>query len=186
MEKKSVKFNIVQNRFFANHYNVAKKWLNDNLIGKILFFEYRYILNDQKESWYWNPRAGGGCWINIGWHFAFILEWFFGTPIDIKVNKIKSSKRAWEYETDDTVFVTCSYYDFNGNAYMSVVDSFTEDSFKIVGSNGTISISKDGAILMDNYGNIKEKESAENLLSYMHQARDIFKPDVSKKLFEYN
>jgi len=186
MKGKSVKFNIAQNRFFANHYNTAKKWLDDGLIGNILFFEYRYILNDQKESWYWDPKAGGGCWINVGWHFAFMIEWFFGTPIDIKVNKIKCSKRAWKYETDDTVFATCSYNGFVGNACMSVVDSSTEDSFKIVGSNGTIIILKDKAILMDNYGDIKEKVKAENLLSYMRQAKDILNVDISKKLFEYN
>lgn len=183
---KLVKLNIVQNRFFTNHYNAAKKWLDDGLVGKILFFEYRYILNDKKESWYWDHEAGGGCWINIGWHFAFIIEWFFGTPLNLKVEKIKSSKRAWEYNTDDTVFAICSYDDFTGRAYMSVVDSFTEDSFKIVGSNGTIHISKDNAILIDNYGNTKEKEKAENLLSYMYQAVDIFKPDVSEKLLDFN
>lgn len=186
LNSKKVQFNIVQNRFFANHYNIAKKWMNDGLIGKILFFEYRYVLNDQKESWYWDPKAGGGCWINIGWHFAFMLEWFFGTPVSINVNKIQSSKRAWEYQTDDTVFVTCAYEGFTGRAYMSVVDSLTEDSFKIVGSNGTITISKDCAILMDNYGNKKEKEKAENLLSYVYQAKDIFKRDVQDKLLDYN
>ncbi len=186
LNTKKIPFNIVQNRFFANHYNVAKKWMDDGLIGKILFFEYRYVLNDQKESWYWDPKAGGGCWVNIGWHFAFILEWFFGTPASINVNKIQSSKRAWEYQTDDTVFVTCTYEYFTGRAYMSVVDSLTEDSFKIVDSNGTINISKDSAILMDNYGNKKEKEKAENLLSYVYQAKNIFKEDTQAKLLDYN
>ena len=186
LNNKEIKFNVVQNRFFANHYNVAKKWMDNDLIGKILFFEYRYVLNDQKESWYWDPKSGGGCWLNIGWHFAFILEWFFGTPQNIYVNKIKSSKRAWEYQTDDTVFVTCSYENFTGRAYMSVVDSFTEDSFRIVGSNGSISISKDNAILTDNYGNKREKEKAENLLSYVYQAKDIFKKDVQDKLLDCN
>lgn len=151
-----------------------------------MFFEYRYILNDQKESWYWNPKAGGGCWVNIGWHFAFVLEWFFGTPLNIKVDKIKSSKRAWKYETDDTVFVNCSYDDFSGRAYMSVVDSFQEDSFKIVGTNGTIIILKDDAKLIDNYGNVKEKEKSENLLSYVYQIKDMFNKNTNKQLLEYN
>lgn len=132
------------------------------------------------------PSQGGGCWLNIGWHFAFILEWFFGTPQNISVNKIKSRKRAWEYQTDDTVFAICAYKNFTGRAFMSVVDSLAEDSFKIVGSNGTIIITKDNAILMDNYGNKKEKEKAENLLSYVYQAKNIFKKDVQDKLLDYN
>lgn len=60
LDNKEIKFNVVQNRFFANHYNVAKKWMDNDLMGKILFFEYRYVLNDQKESWYWDPKSGGG------------------------------------------------------------------------------------------------------------------------------
>ncbi len=186
LSSKKVLFTVVQNRFFANHYNVAKKWLESNLVGDILFFEYRYVLNDKKESWYWDPKSGGGCWINIGWHFAFIIEWFFGNPVEINVNKIKSSKRAWEYQTDDTVFVTCSYDGFVGRAYMSVVDSLTEDSFKIVGSLGTIIISKDDAVLIDNYGNKKDKEKAENLLSYMYQAKEVLNKDVRENLMDLN
>ncbi len=186
LKNKEVKFNIVQNRFFANHYIAAKKWLGGEQIGEILFFEYRYVLNDQKESWYWDPKSGGGCWLNIGWHFAFILEWFFGSPKDIKVNKLQSSKRAFQYQTDDTVFVVCSYENFSGRAYMSVVDSLSEDSFKIVGSLGTILISKDNSILMDNYGNKKEKEKAENLLSYVYQSKNIFDKNISDKLLEIN
>lgn len=76
-KEKNLNFNIAQNRYFANHYFSAKKWLDDGLIGKILFFEYRYTLNDKKESWYWDLQAGGGCWLNVGWHFAFIIDWFF-------------------------------------------------------------------------------------------------------------
>lgn len=186
LNSKEVKFNIVQNRFFANHYNVAKNWIDSDLIGKILFFEYRYILNDQKESWYWDIKAGGGCWLNIGWHFAFIILWFFGIPHTIQVNKVKSRKRAFEYQTDDTVFVTCAYENFTGRAFMSVVDSLTEDSFKIVGSNGTVIITKDSAVLMDNYGNKKEKEKAENLLSYVYQDKNIFNKDIQDKLLDYN
>ena len=107
-------------------------------------------------------------------------------PQNIKVDKVKSRKRAFEYQTDDTVFVTCTYEDFTGRALMSVVDSLTEDSFKIVGSNGTIIITKDNAILMDNYGNKKEKEKAENLLSYVYQAKNIFKKDIQDKLLDCN
>lgn len=183
---KSINFNIVQNRYFANHYILAKKWLEYGLIGKILFFEYRYTLNDKKESWYWNLESGGGCWLNIGWHFAFLLSWFFGLPKDIKVNKIKSSKRAWDYGTDDTVFVSCNYNNFTGNAYLSVVDSFSEDIFKIVGDIGTLCISKNDSILFDNNGNVVLKEKAENLLSYIHQIKDIFKDGISDDLLKHN
>ncbi len=186
LNSKKVKFNISQNRFFANHYIIAKKWLDQKKIGKILFFEYRYVLNDQKESWYWNPKAGGGCWINIGWHFAFLLEWFFGTPKNINVNKLQSSKRAFQYQTDDTVFVTCSYTNFAGKAYMSVVDSLSEDSLKIVGSLGAILISKNNSLLMDNYGNEKEKEKAENLLSYVYQTKNIFSKNIHNNLLKIN
>lgn len=115
-----------------------------------------------------------------------LLIGFFGFPKDVKVNKIKSSKRAWDYGTDDTVFVNCDYGNFTGNAYLSVVDSLSEDMFKIVGDLGTICISKDNSILIDNNGDVILKEKAENLLSYVYQIKDIFKNDVSEKLFFHN
>jgi predicted dehydrogenase len=65
---KNLSLNISQHRYFTNHYVLAKEWLSQNLIGNILFFEYRYTLNDQKESWYWDLKSGGGCWLNVGWH----------------------------------------------------------------------------------------------------------------------
>jgi predicted dehydrogenase len=186
MDRKKIKFNVVQNRFFSNHYITAKKWFEDGLVGDTLFFDYRYTLNDRKESWYWDKKSGGGCWLNVGWHFAFIVEWFFGTPQKTKVKKIKSSKQAFEYDTDDTVFVECMYGGFTGTAYMSVADSFKEDSFKIVGSNGTIHVSKENAVFIDNDGNVKFKEKAEGLLSYMTQIKYIFNDSIHDVLLEYN
>lgn len=186
IKQKQIKFNIVQNRFFANHYVKAKEWLDKQKIGEVLFFEYRYVLNDKKESWYWDLNLGGGCWLNVGWHFAFLIEWFFGTPNNIEVRKLQSSKRAFEYNTDDIVFVDCSYKSFEGKAYMSVVDSFMEDSFKIVGSLGSIHITKDQAILLDNGGEGMEKEKAEMLLSYMKQYKGSFLKGIGQELFDIN
>ncbi len=185
-QKNSVRFNIAQQRFFADQYRTAKKWLDDGLIGDILFFEYRHILNDQKESWYWEESAGGGCWLNVGWHFAFLMEWFFGTPDHLEVEKMSSSKRAFEYKTDDTVFITCNYKTFSGRAYLSVVDSFREDSFRITGSLGVINMSRDCAHLFDNYGNVKEKEKGNELLSYMYQSTGVVQRDLYDSLFTYN
>jgi predicted dehydrogenase len=184
--KKSWRFNVAQTRFFANHYLSAKKWLDSHFIGDILYFDYRYTLDDQRESWYWESNRGGGCWLNVGWHLVFLLEWFFGSPQKAIVNKIKSCKRAWAYDTDDTVFATFNYPNFIGTAYLSVLDSFSEDSFKIVGSNGTIYISKYFASIVDNFGEISFKEKAENAASYFNLVTNIFQKENHRQLLQLN
>jgi hypothetical protein len=128
----------------------------------------------------------GGCWLNVGWHFAFIIDWFFGAPKSIKINKLQSSKRAWDYGTDDTVFVDCEYNNFHGSGYLSVVDSSSEDVFKIVGGSGTINIYKNHSELIDNNGNILFKEKAENLLGYIYQIKNIPIKEVALKLSLHN
>jgi hypothetical protein len=69
---------------------------------------------------------------------------------------------------------------------LSVVDSSSEDVFKIVGGSGTINIYKNHSELIDNNGNILFKEKAENLLGYIYQIKNIPIKEVALKLSLHN
>lgn len=132
-QEKNIKIHTAQQRFFTKSYIYAKKCINDGLLGNLLFFDYQYSLNDKKESWYWDQEAGGGCWLNVGWHMIFVIVWFFGKPDIISVNKIKTQKRSWEYETDDTVMFSCNYNNgLEGKGFVSVTDTAKEKKSRLL------------------------------------------------------
>lgn len=150
-QKSNLKIYTAQQRFFTKGFICAKKWIEEDILGKLLFFNYSYSLNDKTESWYWDCKAGGGCWLNIGWHMIFTIIWFFGKPDVINVDKIKTQKRSWKHETDDTSMFSCSYNNgLVGKGFVSVTDTSKEKMIKIVGSNGYIVIKKNKAILYNN------------------------------------
>lgn len=150
-QKRNIKIHTAQQRFFSKSYIYAKKCINDGLLGKLLFFDYQYSLNDKKESWYWDQEAGGGCWLNVGWHMIFVISWFFGKPDVVNVNKIKTQRRSWEYETDDTVMFSCGYKNgFVGKGFVSVTDIAKEKRIKIAGDKGYLIIINNRVSLYNN------------------------------------
>ncbi|MFA7170659.1 MAG: Gfo/Idh/MocA family oxidoreductase [Candidatus Paceibacterota bacterium] len=173
--KNNLKIYTAQQRFFTNAYIQAKKWIDEGIIGDPLFFEYQYGLNDQKESWYWNVNAGGGCWLNTGWHMIFVIVWFFGKPEGVNVSKIKTRKRSWEYDTDDTAMFSCRYdKGLVGKGFVSVTDVAKEKRIKIAGSKGYIVIIKNKAVLYNNNDEImKEIEDELDVEIYKRQIMDF-------------
>ncbi|MFA5755118.1 MAG: Gfo/Idh/MocA family oxidoreductase [Candidatus Paceibacterota bacterium] len=176
-EGRKIMIRTAQQRFFTKAYIFAKKCIDSGLIGKPLFFEYQYSLNDERESWYWDKKAGGGCWINVGWHMIFIIIWFFGNPDIINVSKIRADKRCWKYDTDDSVMFSCKYNSgLVGNGFISVADTFKEKKFKIVGDKGYLIIIKNKLTLYNNEDEIiKEIEGEEESEIYKKQILDILK-----------
>ncbi|MDD3032848.1 MAG: Gfo/Idh/MocA family oxidoreductase [Candidatus Pacebacteria bacterium] len=176
-EEKKIIIRTAQQRFFTKAYIFAKKCIDSGLIGKPLFFEYQYSLNDERESWYWNKGAGGGCWLNVGWHMIFVIIWFFGNPDIVNVSKIRADKRCWKYDTDDSVMFSCKYDSgLVGNGFISVADTFKEKSFKIVGDKGYLIIIKNKLTLYNNEDEIiKEIEDEGESEIYKRQILDILK-----------
>jgi predicted dehydrogenase len=163
---------VAQQRFFNPSYIFAKNYMH--LIGNIKYFDYQYTLNDTIESWYWDNTRGGGCMLNVGWHFAFVMLWFLGEPTKFDVHKIRTNRKSFKYDTDDTVFIDVEYQDFFGKAYLSVADSSKRDSFRVIGDKGTMEVNKTGCVIFDTDGNVSKKEDGNELLSYMSQLCNAF------------
>lgn len=181
-QKRNIRIYTAQQRFFSKSYIYAKKCIDDELLGQPLFFDYQYSLNDKKESWYWDKESGGGCWLNVGWHMIFVIAWFFGKPDTINVDKIKTQRRSWEYETDDTVIFSCSYRNgFVGKGFVSVIDIAKEKRIKIVGDKGYLIITNNKAALYNNndeiIDEIKDEKDVEiykrQIMSFLSEKEGI-------------
>jgi predicted dehydrogenase len=163
--------NVAQQRFFNEAYIFAKRHLN--LIGELKYFDYQYTLNDNRESWYWDKNSGGGCYINIGWHFIFLAIWFFGNPEKINVTKLITDRKNFSYNTDDTTFVDMYYKNFFGKVYMSVAETNKKDLLRIVGTMGTIEVNKNRCVILSTNGEIIKEKEGDEMIAYMKQIWSI-------------
>jgi len=119
--------------------------------------------------------------LNVGWHLVFLLIWFFGEPKSMSTNKVKTDRKSFEYNTDDTVFIDLEYESFFGKAYMSVADSSKRDIFRIIGDKGTMEVNKKKCVVFDVNGDIIAKEDGNELLSYMTQLSSVLSDDFSRR-----
>lgn len=138
-----------QQRFFFPLFLKAKNIIPS--LGKILSFSYRFTLNDATKSWRWDlAKAGGGSWLNMGWHAVSVIEWLIGN-IDIidlvwKVN----GKREWNYKTDHSSFAKVIVGNaIAGSIFLSCAYSKKEETFKVVFSNGILYLSRDSLRILE-------------------------------------
>lgn len=92
-----------QQRLFDTTWYTFKNSLK--LAGKVSSFQYHFSVDDRQESWYWQQqRAGGGVWLNMGWHLVEMTEWLFGEISQIQLACNVGGKREWKYQTEHSAF----------------------------------------------------------------------------------
>lgn len=98
------------------------------LMGKPLSFSYQFVVNDKVESWYWNRHlAGGGVWLNMGWHALQVLQWLWGDFRKVELVSNIGGARPWHYDTDHTTFARITMSSgLRGVVFVSCVHSPTE------------------------------------------------------------
>lgn len=103
MEKSKGAVIVCQQRFYKQCWLELQSVLP--LMGKPVSFSYQFVVNDQNESWYWDAKiAGGGVWLNMGWHALQVLQWLWGDFAQIEVTSNSGGARPWQYDTDHTAF----------------------------------------------------------------------------------
>jgi predicted dehydrogenase len=146
-------------------------------VGEILLFDYDFVLQDPGESkskWYWDGTAGGGCWYGLGWHACFLIAWYLGLPDQIRVQMIRSNRRNWPYQTDDTTVFECSYKDGPlVRGFTSVVGVEKREQLFIQGTKGTIQVDRAGAVLFDAKGTVVKKLDNTAMNPYVKQLEGI-------------
>lgn len=100
-------------------------------------FNYTFTINDTIESWYWNKKiAGGGSWLNMGWHAVSMIQWLIGSTDLVTLNLEIGGKRPWVYNTDHTAQASILINKINtGSIFVSCIES-KKETLKIIANNG--------------------------------------------------
>lgn len=113
-------------------------------LGQIKRFSYHFSLEDFSHSWYWDiTKAGGGVWLNMGWHALIMIDWLLGGIVSVRLSSNSGGKRPWQYNTDHTAFARVKLtHEGEGSLFVSCVQP-KQESLKIEGSKGKIYLQRD-------------------------------------------
>ena len=111
----------MQQREYQSLFIKAKQVIKS--LGIPINLYYQISVDDHKKSWYWDiEKAGGGSWLNIGWHSIAILQWLLGKVSDINLVSNANGKRAWSYLTDHSSLATLIFNKkYSGVVFVSCV-----------------------------------------------------------------
>lgn len=132
----------MQQRFFSPLFLKAKEIIST--LGKIVNFSYRFTLNDTAKSWYWDiDKAGGGSWLNMGWHAISAVQWLFGDIKAVELSWKVNGKREWDYKTDHSSFAKVFLKrNVVGSIFVSCVYPKKEETLKVVFSDGILYLNR--------------------------------------------
>lgn len=166
-----------QQRFYSPLFLRAKEIIPS--LGKIINFSYRFTLNDTVKSWRWDlAKAGGGSWLNMGWHAISITEWLIGDIEAIQLDWKISNRRPWKYKTDHSSFAKIITGNATGSVFLSCAYPRKEESLKIVFPNYTLYLSRSGLKVF----NKKSKKIQQNDFKSLNE-RDMYTLQL-RKLFQ--
>lgn len=134
---------LVQQRAYHKLFLKLKRILL--VAGDIRSYDYKFVLNDNAKTWRKNAKiAGGGVWLNMGWHACFLLNWYVGKPkkISLIFNK---EKKYWPYDTE---YSATAYFKLaNPNIKIKVVVDCTtrkkEEKLEIITDKFSIELKRD-------------------------------------------
>ncbi len=129
-----------QQRYYSPLFLQVKKVLP--MLGKIQSFSYQITLDDVLPSWYWHAGAGGGCWLNLGWHAVAMIEWLLGPVSQVELTTNSGGKRTWQYSTDHTAYA--KLHIGSGVTGTVLVSSIypKKEVLKIYGSSGFLVVNR--------------------------------------------
>jgi len=130
-------------------------------IGKPFFIKGQYTLciDSPENGWRGDKkRAGGGCIIDMGYHLIDLLIWYFGLPDLIHAEYKCLAKPDSFYDAEDTATITFRYSEQGiiGTLMLSRSTPPKSEFFKLIGSKGTVNISRGNIIRTDKFGKILE------------------------------
>ncbi|WP_050385850.1 Gfo/Idh/MocA family protein [Bradyrhizobium pachyrhizi] len=135
-------------------------------IGNIHSVEGRYTLNIARLDEGWRSKraiAGGGAALDMGYHTVDLLVWYFGLPTRVAGKLGTSAREGQKYDVEDTAMVLFNYdkgrkmtTPIIGNLVMSRAFPAKDEQLMILGSRGSIGISRGKITRMDQTGAVVE------------------------------
>ncbi len=144
-EKTGVPIYTVSKRRFYDSYLMGKRHLKD--LGSLYRYTARHFLRWGKLHLGWRSslaEAGGGIFMDLGYHMVDMTRNFFGMPQKVCMLKSKKELPGYHYEVEDSASLLSSYpRGLQGLFEASCFSGFKEESLEIVGSDGYLRIEKE-------------------------------------------
>jgi predicted dehydrogenase len=130
-----------QQRFFKEEWLQLKALVTASK-EKVVDFNFTFCVNDKQNSWYWDvTTAGGGVWLNMGWHSIQMIAWMLGDVKKVTFTSNSGGKRSWAYQTEHSVLATVTLQSgIVGTLFVSCVHP-QQDSVRIKTKQTVISLS---------------------------------------------
>jgi predicted dehydrogenase len=163
-----------QQRFYQPLFQLLKNTLP--MIGQLQRFSYVFTVNDLQKSWYWERAlAGGGSWLNMGWHTLAVLDWLIGKPTSVQVAWNIGGHRDWHYDTDHSALARLTFANkIQGNIFVSCIAP-KEEKLKLYGSEGIAQLSRKSLTIRNSFGKIESFSTTDSGRDYVSQYHSIFR-----------
>lgn len=111
-ETNNVRMMIGQVRRFDHRYVALKDQIDAGRVGRPVFIRRaeRQLLPFPPDTWFWDPKAGGGVILDIGIHALDLFRWMFGQdPVEIRAVARAVHRSAREAGSFDYAMITCKF-----------------------------------------------------------------------------
>jgi predicted dehydrogenase len=158
IEKNKVYFRLCVQRRFHPLYVYAHKALFH--LNGIRHFDAHYQLhaNAYYTGWRSTPEeSGGGCVMDMGYHYVDLLYWYFGIPEQIFSVAAPKNHDNLSYSIEETTITSFKYRDgLVGNLFLSLCESQKFEELKVYGKSGSIQLQREFLKRFDNDNNLVE------------------------------
>jgi predicted dehydrogenase len=131
---------VVQQRFYHPGFTALAGAIQR--LGRVRFVDYHFSLSDDKFSWYWSKKEGGGAWFGIGWHICHVLCSLFGAPDEIRTRFFSGKEKSWRYDTEDSVIGEMQFGSIVARFSASVVGMGKNETVFLEGTRGSLSFDR--------------------------------------------
>jgi predicted dehydrogenase len=142
VEKGGVKFCISFPHRAMPHNLMAKKVMDEKLLGKVTLFRVRNAHNGSSAGWlpphfYDEEQCGGGAMIDLGAHPMYLIRWLMGKPVEMASAFTKVTGHAVEDNAVSVMKYPCGAIAISETGFVSGASPFM---LEIYGTDGTLTI----------------------------------------------
>jgi len=150
---------IAAQRCYSTVYRQAKESMA--LLGTPYLFHGVYTLQVDMSDIGWRgskARAGGGCLIDMGYHLANQLVWWFGMPQDVHAHLSNLAVPHNQYDVEDSATVLFRYASgLHGTLLVSRAAGEKREQYELYGSDGSLIGDKAGFVIHDRDGTVLKR-----------------------------
>lgn len=142
LQSSKVKLGVIHNLKFAHGPQVARKWVADGRIGRVLRIQREFLTSPRGDRMlvgdkHWSHRLPGGRWFETMPHELYLTHWFAG-PLELAGVTVASTPNAPAGAPADEVSISLRGDDRLGTIHFSASCEVNRRIFTVTGTEGQI------------------------------------------------